>query len=374
MKQSLVNATLPPGEKEMTMKELILNLKDWLAYLLRKWFIILPVIIIGAICGFFYSKNATIKYQANCTFVLDLGNNGGGSAGGLASLVGMGDKTADLFNDVKNIVWLYTTRRMIENTLFTAVKDGKGKNRLLIDWFMEESKILKTTFKKYPEFANIKFVPGVNYDSLNLVQSTLVGACVGTVSGAKYLQVSETKKTQNIVSVSFTSKDELFSKAFTETLVATVNKFYIETKTKKAREELAVLQAKADSFRNQMDASIYQTASAVDYTPNPNPMHSVLRVEPQKKQIDVQVSSTIYTQLMQNLELSKVSLAKATPLIQVVDSPSLPLNIITIGLVKGLALGILISAFLVIGTLVAMRYYKIIMTEAALKAQDKPAA
>lgn len=356
------------------MKELILNLKDWLVYLLRKWFIILPVIIIGAICGFFYSKSATIKYQANCTFVLDLGNNGGGSAGGLASLVGMGDKSADLFNDVKNIVWLYTTRRMIENTLFTTVKDGKGKNRLLIDWFMEESNIVKTTFKKYPEFATVKFVPGVNYDSLNLMQNTLVGACVGTVSSAKYLQVSETKKTQNIVSVSFTSKDELFSKAFTETLVATVNKFYIETKTQKAREELAVLQAKADSFRNQMNTSIYQTASAVDYTPNANPMHSVLRVEPQKKQIDVQVSSTIYTQLMQNLELSKLSLAKATPLIQVVDSPSLPLAIITVGLIKGLTLGILISAILVIGILVATRYYKIIMTEAADKAKDTQAA
>ncbi len=95
-----------------------------------------------------------------------------------------------------------------------------------------------------------------------------------------------------------------------------------------------------------MDVSMYQATRAIDAVPNANPMQQVLRVEPQRKQIDVQISSAIYTEIMKNLETSKFTLAKATPIIQVIEAPALPLSVVKPPLIKSTGLGIFLGFFI----------------------------
>ncbi|MGI8637486.1 MAG: hypothetical protein ACR2KZ_18980, partial [Segetibacter sp.] len=59
---------------------------------------------------------------------------------------------------------------------------------------------------------------------------------------------------------------------------------------------------------------------------NVNPTRQIVRTGIQRKQVDAQVNGALYTELVKNLELSKMGLRKETPLIQIIDTPMLPLQ------------------------------------------------
>jgi hypothetical protein len=153
------------------------------------------------------------------------------------------------------------------------------------------------------------------------------------------------------------SKNELFSKYFAEKLTKTVSDFYVETKTKKAVQNVNILQHQTDSVRKELNAAINNVATSMDVNPNPNPALQILRVPSQHHQVDVQANQAILTQLVTNLEISKVSLRKETPLIQVIDKPILPLEIEKTSKMKGLILGEIIGSFLIITMLFLRRFF-----------------
>lgn len=177
------------------------------------------------------------------------------------------------------------------------------------------------------------------------------------------LLVSKPDKKLNIIHVTVKSGDELFAKAFNELLVQNVNEFYFLTKTKKSLNNIAILQQKTDSVRALMTSSIARVAQTVDATPNLNPTRQTQRIVPlQNSQANAKINETILSQLIQNLELSKMALQKETPLIQVVDQPILPLDIDPrLGKLLGLIIGGLAGGVLIVLVLIGNRYFRIIL-------------
>jgi uncharacterized protein involved in exopolysaccharide biosynthesis len=62
--------------------------------------------------------------------------------------------------------------------------------------------------------------------------------------------------------------------------------------------------------------------------------------------------------LVKQTELAKVTLRKETPLIQVIDTPILPLKKEKFGKAKGIVLGGILAGFLVIMFLIFQRMWK----------------
>ena len=78
-------------QDEISLKELIQKIKDWIGYLKTQWKIIFAIASLGAIIGFVYAQFQKPTYQATSTFVLeeDKGSGGLGGAMGLASSFGL---------------------------------------------------------------------------------------------------------------------------------------------------------------------------------------------------------------------------------------------------------------------------------------------
>jgi hypothetical protein len=343
-------------KKDTSVKDLILNIQKLLAYLLKKWVLIVALAVIGAIAGFVYNMQLPKLYNAETIFVLESKENE--QAGGLALLGLGGSSSAGLFNEKDNIIWLYSSRNMLQSTLLSSV-NIEGKQVLLIDLFLKECK-KKGVIKANKELDKITFPGNGAPEAFSPAQNSLMSACVGLIK-SKYLKVAEVKKTNNLITVNFSFGDELFAKTFAETLVATVNNFYIQTKTKKITREIEVLQGKADSTRALMNGYMYQAASSIDAVPNANPMQQVLRVNPQKKQVDIEVATAVYTELMKNIETRRMALAQETPLIQVVDAPVLPLGVNKMSGVKTAIIWGILFGMLAVLVLVLKRVYKNIM-------------
>jgi uncharacterized protein involved in exopolysaccharide biosynthesis len=303
---------------ELSVKDLVREIGSTVTHVKSKWPVILSVACICALLGLAYSFFKKTSYTAISTFVLEEGNKGGGLSqySGLASLAGIdigGGGGGGIFQG-DNILELYKSRIMIEKTLLSPVNIN-GKSQLLID--------------RYIDF--------------------------------KVLSVTKLDKKLSIIRVDVTTTDELFAKEFNTKLVETVNNFYTQTKTKKSYQNVQVLQRQADSVKRVLGYSISSVASAVDAAPNANPAMTSLRVPSQKRQVDVQASSAIYSEIVKNLEVSKISLRQETPLIQVIDQPVLPLAFSKFGKLKGVAIGFVVGTFLAIGWIIFKRIAKNVM-------------
>ncbi|ASU33641.1 lipopolysaccharide biosynthesis protein [Mucilaginibacter xinganensis] len=349
---------------EISLKQFILKVQGGRRFIFSKWKVILISAIIGGGLGLGYAFLKKPVYKAELSFALEdeksSGGGGLGAAMGLASQFGidLGGGTAGGAFAGDNLLGLMRSRSMVENTLLTPVVI-KGTTQTLAGLYISFNQ-LREKWDNKPELKDIKFLPGADPEKFTLQQDSVLGVFYNEIIKNNLL-VDKIDKKLSIITVEVNSKNELFSKYFAEVLTKTVSNFYIETKTKKSVQNVNILQHQTDSVRRELNAALTGVASSSDVNPNPNPAMQILRVPSQRRQVDVQANTAILTQLVANLEMSKVSLRKETPLIQIIDRPILPLEKERFGKLKGLILGGFIAAFLTIVFLLLRKLYNNIL-------------
>lgn len=347
---------------EISLKELIQKIKEWSAYLKTKGKLIIAISMFGGIGGFVFAYFQKPTYKAVMTFVLEEDKGGGmGSAMGLASSFGIdlgGGGGGGMFTS-SNIIELMKSRFVVEKTLLNTVPyaaNGKSESISLAEYFIR-SYDLRKKWEKKSELKNIQFLPSADRSQFSLQQDSILETIsAGIVKNN--LTIAQKDKKVSIISIEVKTENQLFSKLFCEQLAKETSKFYIETKSKKARLNVEVLQKQADSIRGQLNGAIVSVAVATDNVFNLNPAFNVKRTPATRSQVDVQANTAILTQLVAQLELAKVSLRKETPLIQVIDQPILPLEKEKFGKLKSLVLGGFLAGFLTVLYLVFKRLYK----------------
>lgn len=350
-----------PGE--ISLKDLILKLKALNKYLRSKWLIIVIMASLGGILGFVYSLTQKPVYVAELSFALEDSQSPGGlgAAMGLASQFGidLGANSAGGAFSNDNLLALMKSRMMIETTLLSPVLINK-KEQTLVELYISFNTIRKN-WQGNPLLKNIVFSSKTDRSAFSLEQDSVLGSFYKEIVKSNLI-VDKLDKKSSIITVKVTSKNELFSKFFTEILVKTVSDFYIKTKTKKSTDNVNILQKQTDSVRRALNAAINGVAQSADVNPNANPALQILRVPSQRRQIDVQANQAILTQLVTNLEISKLSLRKETPLIQIVDRPILPLEKTKMGKLRGIISGAFALGFLTIICLVISKLFKNLMS------------
>jgi hypothetical protein len=351
-KQTNVNQV---DSNEISLKELILKLQEWLKYLLSQWKLIFLISLIGSLIGlsFFWDKKPI--YKAEFSFVLEDERSSGGLGGslGLASQFGLdiGGGSGGIFAG-DNLLELMKSRSMVQKALLSPI-NLKGKEQSLADYYISLRGMRKGWEGKI-DLQSLNYPIRADVNSFNRMQdSVLMGIHQDII--INLLSVAKVDKKLSILKVTVNSEDENFSKAFTEAIVTEVSNFYVETKTKKSKANLAILQFQVDSIRNQLNSGISGVAQSNDAIPNLNAARQVLRSSGQQRQIDVQANTVMLTELVKNLELSKLSLRKETPLIQVIDRPILPLAVERVGKTKGILMGGFLAGFLVVVFLIGKR-------------------
>ena len=347
---------------EISLKELIEKGKEWYFYFLSKWKIIVLAGFIGAVLGVTYSIIKKPIYTATLTFALEDEKSGGGLGGalGLASSFGfdLGGSGGSIFSG-SNLTELFKSRKMVEQTLLMPVVVD-GQTISLAEMYIQNAE-WREAWEGKPKFENIQFLPNANRKYFTRVHDSIFGEIYDDLS-KNSLSVGQKDKKIDIISMDVSSNDELFAKYFCEALARQVGQFYVATKTKKARANMAILQKQTDSIRAELNSAITGVAVANDNTFNLNPALNVRRAPSARRQVDVQANTAILTELVKQTELAKVTLRKETPLIQVIDRPILPLEKVRFGKAKGIVMGGVLAGFLVVLGLIARRLLKQILT------------
>ena len=349
---------------EITLKDVVLTIKEWLFYIYSKKFGILLAISIGLIIGYIYLKLQEPEYKATMTFALE-DDKGSGSLGGAASIasslgIDIGSNGGGAFS-ANNIMELMQSRLVVEKTLLNTVLVN-NKKMTLASLYIESDNKFKNKVLKIKSLNKITFEPNSDRSKYSITHDSLLFVIYKKIISENLTIILKDKKV-SILTLNVLSKNELFSKLFCENLAKEVSNFYIQTKSQKARYNVDLLQKQVDSVRLELSNAISRVASETDNVYNLNPSlnrkGSVIR----KKQIDVQANTTILSQLVAQLEIGKVNLRKETPLIQIIDKPILPLDNTNHGVMYFMVLMSSLSVFFYIIFISINRFYTSLMND-----------
>jgi hypothetical protein len=348
---------------EISLKDLIIKLKEWFTFLKSKWKIILLSGIIGGLIGLTIAWFEKPSYKATLTFAMEEERGaGGGLSGaiGLASSFGidLGGAGGGGAFAATNLTELMKSRLIVEKVLLSPVFIN-GKTTSLADYYIQINELRKV-WQKNPRLKYINFPYNSDRTKFTLQQDSILQQIHKNLIDKDHLSIMQKDKKVTILSIEVKSLDEQFSKIFCESIAKETSDFYIETKSKKAKINTDVLQKQVDSVRNELNSAITGVAAETDNVYNLNPAFNIRSSASKKKQIDVQANTAILTNLVVQLELAKITLRKETPLIQLIDRPILPLAKEKFGKLVLMILCGFLAGFLTVFYLIFRRLYTII--------------
>lgn len=320
---------LQKNKSQSSLPEVLRLFNEWGVYLRSKWLLLFTVSVLAALLGTAYILIRKPVYTASTTFVLENSEGGGGLSQylGMASMIGidLGGSNGGIFKG-DNIIELYKSRQMIAKTLLSPL--AGDSSRLLIDRYIDFNHLRQKWADVY-KATDLHFLPYEKHlassGPLTRLRDSLLSKVILKIN-EKHLSVGKPDKKLDVIKVDVRAKDEVFAAAFNTQLVAHVNAYYIQTKTKKAADHVAILQQKVDSVNRVMRGAINSAAAITDATPNLNITRQAQRVAPvQRAQFTAETNKAVLGELVKNLEIAKVSLSKETPLLEVIDKPVFPL-------------------------------------------------
>ena len=318
---------------EISLAELWIKVQSVVAYLWRFKFLIAAVGLAFAVGGYFKVKLAKPSYTASLTFALEQGGGGGGLSG-LASQLGLGGGGVNGLGG-ENLLTLMKSRRIVQDVLLSPISVD-GDSILLIEQYFA------TTPKIQSRWDSLGLLPIDQLRCCNPKQDSAIGLIVKSVSGGS-LAISKVENKLKFVTVSYTGTDPVFTGAFVELLTAKSTEFYVQTKVANARANIDLLARRVDSVSAEMQSAMIGYATTQDQ--NTYTVQSVAKVPSAQKQMKVSMLTTLYGELVKNLELSKTMLAREEPLITIIDRPHYPLRVRESKL-KSAAIGGVLGVFL----------------------------
>ncbi len=114
----------------------------------------------------------------------------------------------------------------------------------------------------------------------------------------------------------------------------------------------------ADSLRNVLGGAITSAGSQTDLTFNLNPAYQVQRSGVQQSQARAAALGQAYGQVLQNLEIAKITLQRETPLYQIIDEPTLPLEAYKPRKLYAIIIGGFLGGIIMCGILITRKIIK----------------
>jgi len=305
---------------EIQLKDILIKLSEYNAYLLKKKFTIIACSLTFCILGILIAMTSDKKYNAALTFVVEDPQTRGsvlGSMSGIASQFGfdVGANSSSTFSQ-NNILELFKSRGVVVATLLQKAKVN-SKSDLLIEHYLEINKI-KESWIENEDFDGVSY-----HDKQTYIHDSISGNIWCNIIKNK-LSIELQSDEANIVNLSYTSIDEEFAKQFVEILIDQMSKMYIKHQTAQAKNTLDFLQDRADSVFKELELAEEGFAKMKDI--NQRIIKASGRLKELQLMRQVEVLNTMYLEIIKNLEISKITLLNKTPIITIIGKPILPLE------------------------------------------------
>lgn len=305
--------------------------------------------IAGGLLGLGYAAIKPVTYTAVLSFVMEDTKASGSLMSALSGSLGLdlgslaGGTNGMLAGD--NIQALVKSRTLEKNTLLTPYHDTGFYS--LADKYAEMYH-LQEKWQKSPKIGRLVSFPC--NAALSRLEDSLLHVIILHIS-EKELALAKPDKKLNIFELQIASPDERWSLLFAERILKSTTDFYINTKTARLKNNVDRLQHRADSIAVLLNHKTYAASESDQALLDANPAYAGPVAGAEISSREKLILSTVYAEIVKNLEISKTALAQETPTMQIIDLPELPLKRNKLhwymALAVGIALGTCIAAVLV---------------------------
>lgn len=290
----------------------------------RQWKLWSAGALLGALLGLAYYYFKPVTYTARTTFVVEDSKGSGGMLSALAGQFGFdigsvaGGTSGVLAGD--NVLELLKSRTLIKKTLLTAF-DSTSKETLA-DRYADSREWKKKWAQSKKVGYAVQFLQG---KQKGRTEDSLLQRIVKEIV-EEDLAVAKPDRKLGFFEMSVVMQDEGLAQLFSKRLLKAATDFYIDTRTQRLATNVARLQGKADTLERMLNRKTYSAAASNKMLLDLNPIFTTPDAVAEISSRDKMVQSTIYAEVMKNLEISKTALIQETPTVQVVDEPELPLK------------------------------------------------
>jgi len=352
-------------DDEITLKDTVLLIQDYVTYLLRRALWIILAAAIGGAVMFWRARSTPDTYVADLTFMIN--EEKSNSVPGLGSVLGQlglgGGDGGD--NNLNKIVELSKSRRLVKNVLFDSIRLNDKVDLVANHLIREYDYHAKWADRKDPPLAGFLYDHN-DTDTFdrreNEVLKTLHAHVVGSAAAGKAgLIVLEYAEDTGIMTISGRTNNETLSIALSSMLYDQLSVFYVNKSTERQRITLNRLTVLSDS--------VYQELNKVEYALTRYRDRSLQLIERSSlvAQNDLrrkqQVLNVMYAETLKNRETSSFMLSNATPFFQAIDLPIGPIKKNNKPVLRSLVIGALLGGILCIGLLIVLRVYRSIMNQ-----------
>jgi hypothetical protein len=340
-------------ENEKSLKDFFIQIKTWYLFLKSKWLYLTLISLMGGVLGYAYSKLQPINYVSKITFIIEENKSNSSSLGGIASLAGqfgvdISNSSGGNVLSGDNILLYFKSPTLAREVLLSKIDSNSNKS--IADYYVQVYG-LNEKWKKDEKIANVHFEPNESKLSYDRLRDSLLHIITNDIITKQFL-VNKVDKKASFIEVTSIMRDEKLSKIYCERIVQRVVERYVNMKIERQKNTVDKLQLRVDSISSLLykktltGATIQNQTNTMDI----NPLFKVnSNVATEATAREKALLSTIFASVTQNLELAKFTLSQETPVIQIIDSPILPLKKEK---VSGLKMSILFSSFFFFGMMI----------------------
>lgn len=326
----------------ISLYDLLLKVRRWFSFLASRWLLLLIVSSFGGAIGIGYAHFSPITYTARLNFFVEEGKTGGSGLASLAGqfgfdLGGLGGGNGLLSGD--NIFVFLKSASLARETLLTPY-DPSGTVSLADRYAATYN--LREKWRKNSKIGKEVFFPVGGQQVFTRLQDSLLQTIVDGIL-QEDISIEKPDKKASFVQVSVEMKDELLAKYYCERLVNKATDRYVTTKTNRQLMNVNRLQRRADSISVLLNRKTFATAISQEQLLDVNPAFKSATVSAEVTGRDKIMLTTIYGEIIKNLEISKVALSQETPTIQIVDDVVLPLKVNQLKALPAFLLGALLA-------------------------------
>ncbi len=342
-----IHQTPSHEDDEISLKELILKLKEFWYELWRNWLLI-TLFILPFLLFFIYKAFTTPKtYKADLTFMLN--DEGGAGIGGVSSILGnfgLGGGAGGEYN-LEKMLELVRTRKLIQTVLFEKTtldqKNDYFANHLIDLYAYHEKWDEDTTGLKdlYFKHDSINIFNTAENNALKILHASVIG---NSDKGVEALLSTNLSETTAIMGLSLNTENESLSISMLESIFENLSSYYIEKAIEKPLHTYKIIAFKTDSIETELRNAEYSLANFMDTS------FGLLNKKDQLKELQlkakIEMLYRVYGESLKNKELAEFTLQEQTPVIQAIDYPIPPLEPENRSLIKAIIIACLLGGFL----------------------------
>lgn len=339
---------------EMSLRDLILAIRNYITYFLSKWYVYLVgiALIVGYLTYDTVSQQPT--HIAPLTFTVQ-GTGGGGGIGTGAILGQLGIGGGGENNGLLKLVELSRSRQVIAPVLFDSMA-VEGVNDLLANHLIRE-------YDYHTLWQESKLINGYLFTSApplpddvagNRVFKQLHRLIVGPSNAGPLLSVSVDEVT-SIFTITAETLNEEISMYLAEAVFASLETFHINASVSKKMQTLQNLTIRADSVEALLRVTESQLAVEQDRSARITLRQNSLRA--QRLSQKVIILGTMYGEIIKNKETASFLLANEKPSFVVIDEPLVPLSQNRPSLVRAIIIGGVASVLGISVLLMLWKFY-----------------